>query len=117
MRFLIDECVGTEVVYYLRSQGYDSASVTENLPSADDRDVLSWAVREDRILITNDTDFGELVFRDGYAHRGLVLLRLKDDHGANQVRILVSVLSKYPDQLAGHFVVVTDDSVRIRFAP
>lgn len=63
MRFLIDESAGIGVTEYLRTAGHDVLAVAELSPEIDDEIVLAWAVRETRILVTNDKDFGELVFR------------------------------------------------------
>ncbi len=76
--------------------------------------ILAWAVDGERILITNDKDFGELVFRRGQAHQGILLFRLQDESAVNQVRILSQVLDKYADRLPGHFVVITESRIRIR---
>ena len=63
MRFLVDECTGPAVAQWLRIQNHDVISVYDEIRGADDRDVIRKAFEQDRILITNDKDFGELVFR------------------------------------------------------
>jgi predicted nuclease of predicted toxin-antitoxin system len=63
MQFVVDESTGSAVVDYLRSLGHDVLAVAEAMPQADDSDILDQAAIEERILITNDKDFGELVFR------------------------------------------------------
>ena len=65
-------------------------------------------------FITNDKDFGELVFRSGQAHHGVILLRLHDERPANRVRVVKAVLEKWADRLAGSFTVATESGVRIR---
>jgi len=62
IRFLADESCDFLVVRSLRSAGYNVVAVAESFPSAPDREVLRVAVKEDRILITEDSDFGEWVF-------------------------------------------------------
>lgn len=56
-------------------------SIYDELPRLPDEDILAFAVRDDRIVITNDKDFGELVFRDRRPHRGVILLRLANRSG------------------------------------
>ena len=51
MKFIVDECTGM--------------AVAEIMPQAEDHTILTKAVKEGRILITNDKDFGELIFRRG----------------------------------------------------
>jgi predicted nuclease of predicted toxin-antitoxin system len=75
MRFLVDECTGPVVAQWLRSQGHDVFSVYDDAQGADDESILRLACSEDRIVITCDKDFGELVFRDELPHEGVVLLR------------------------------------------
>jgi hypothetical protein len=58
--------------------------------------------------------FGEKVFRERRPHHGVVFLRLADERAANKIRILVRLLELHGDEIAGHFVVVTE--TRIRFA-
>ena len=84
------------------------------MPRADDPDVLARAAREDRVLVTNDKDFGELTFRGGKAHAGVLLLRLHDESPANRVRVVRAVLAQWADRLAGSFTVATENEVRFR---
>ena len=53
--------------------------IYQGSPGLDDSDVLSLAVEDDRILITADKDFGEMVFRERRLHKGIILLRLADE--------------------------------------
>jgi predicted nuclease of predicted toxin-antitoxin system len=68
MRFLVDECTGPAVADWLKSQGHDVVSVFEEFRGIDDENVIKICVDEKRILITNDKDFGEKVFREGVPH-------------------------------------------------
>jgi len=114
MQFVVDESAGVAVVEYLRDAGHDVLAVAEIMPQADDRDILALAAREKRILVTNDKDFGELVFRSGQAQHGIVLLRLRDESPACRVRVIRNVMEHHADRLAGHFTVATESGVRIR---
>lgn len=74
MRFLIDECVARPLADALRQLFEDVVSVGETSPAAPDRDVLWRAVQERRILVTEDYDFGELVFRQGLDADAIVII-------------------------------------------
>jgi len=113
LRFLVDESTGPAVARWLRQQQHDVFSVYEQARGPDDAAVLQRAVSEDRILITNDKDFGELIFRDRRAQRGAVLLRLQDERAANKIETIRRLLEHYAEQLSGNFVVTTGTSVRI----
>jgi predicted nuclease of predicted toxin-antitoxin system len=112
MDFLVDECLGPIVARWLRNEGYDAVSIFEVARGFVDEDILAWAVREDRILLTADKGFGDLVFRDGHAHRGIILLRLDDETPQNVISALSDLLTYYADQIDHHFVVVSETGVR-----
>ncbi len=114
MKFLVDECTGTSVVACLRDEGHDAVAVVDIMPEADDEEILDRAVSEGRILVTNDKDFGEMVFRSGRVHRGVVLLRLRDERGENKVRMMKVVLAQVGERLSNHFVVATEAGIRVR---
>ena len=117
MELVVDECIGTLVSRWLRSEGYDTISIFEAARGSTDLDILSWAARENRIVITADKDFGDLVFRDSRPHRGVILLRLDDETPQNIIRVLAELLADYADEIDHNFVVVTETSVRINRGP
>ena len=78
MRFLVDECTGPLVANWLHDQGYEVFSVYDQARGLDDDKIIEKAFIENWILITNDKDFGEKVFRERQPHRGIVFLRLAD---------------------------------------
>jgi predicted nuclease of predicted toxin-antitoxin system len=114
MRVVVDECTGSVVARWLESLGHDVLSIGDDIPGLPDEDILDIAVRVDRVIITNDKDFGEMVFRDGRSHRGIVLLRLPDDRVRTKMAALARFLADIPDDLSSRFIVVTERSVRIR---
>ena len=65
MKFLADECCETSVVDALRTDGHDVLYAMESMRGATDEDLLTRAFAEERILLTEDKDFGELVYRLG----------------------------------------------------
>ena len=112
MRFLVDECTGPAVVGWLREQDHEVYSVFEEARGMDDSAILQKAFEENWILITNDKGFGEKVFRERLGHRGIIVLRLDDERASNKIATLLRLLGNYADQLADHFVVVTETQVR-----
>lgn len=112
MRFLVDECTGPALAGWLREQGHVVFSVFDQARGMDDDDVIAKAVAEDWLLVTNDKDFGEKVFRDRRIHRGVILLRLEDERAANKVAVLRRLLAGHGDRLADSFVVATETTVR-----
>jgi predicted nuclease of predicted toxin-antitoxin system len=101
------------VAHWLRDQQHDVFYVYEQERGMDDDDIIHKAFTEERILITNDKDFGEKVYRERRPHRGVVLLRLDDERVTSKIAVLQHLLASYPDLLAEQFVVVTDTAVRV----
>jgi predicted nuclease of predicted toxin-antitoxin system len=63
MRFLVDECTGSKVANWLRGKNHEVFSVFDEARGMTDDEVLTKAAGENWILITNDKDFGEMIFR------------------------------------------------------
>ena len=114
LRFLVDVNVGLCVVKWLREQGYDAAAVQEIDPFMRDRDIIALAVREDRIIITMDTDFGELIYRAGYRHRGILLLRMPGARKKDKITVMQWILDEYGTLLRDNFCVYSAGRLRIR---
>ena len=114
IRFLLDESVDFPLGRYLSALGHDVTAIAHDYPQAlKDQDVLAIAQAEQRVLITNDTDFGELIFRRRLPHAGVILFRLgQQDLGIKQAW-LDHVLDAHAEQLT-RFVVVTERGIRIR---
>lgn len=112
--FIVDESTGAAVAEYLRDVGHDVLAVAEAIPQTPDEDILAKAANEQRILVTNDKDFGKLVYRSGRAHSGIVLFRLRDESVENRVRQMRLLLTRYAERLPGNFIVATEVGVRIR---
>lgn len=113
MRFLVDECTGPAVAKWLRSLHHDVFSIYDETRGLDDESIIKKANLENYILITNDKDFGEIVFRMRKPHKGVILLRLEDEQSENKISVLQQVLESYSDKLADNFTIVTEKTVRI----
>jgi predicted nuclease of predicted toxin-antitoxin system len=115
--WLADENIDQALVERMRAAGHDVAYVAELSPGIPDQEVLELARLEGRLLLTSDKDFGELVYRQGLATSGVVLLRLPGlDRGAAVERVLAAVADAAA-QLRGRFSVVTPEATRVRKAP
>lgn len=113
-RFLADENIAAPIVEALRTAGWDTEYVTETMPGINDDAVLQWARTENRILLTEDKDFGELAFRLKRDNPGVLMLRLPGGHWAQHWARLRAVLDQYACRLEGRFVVVQTEKVRVR---
>lgn len=116
MKFLLDESADLPLAFHLRQLGHDVKAIARDYPrSLEDPDVLAIARQEQRILITNDRDFGELVFRQRLPHCGVILFRLEDERIPIKTAWLDHVLANHSDRLE-HFIVITHGGVRVRHA-
>jgi hypothetical protein len=113
LKFIVDECMGISVVQWLRNKHYDVISIIECMAGSADDAVLAKAVQENRILITADKDFGDIVFHQGARHCGIILLRLSDETPKNKLQALEELFEKHWDCLANNFVVVADAGIRV----
>jgi predicted nuclease of predicted toxin-antitoxin system len=114
MRFLVDECTGPAVARWLREQNHTVFSVYEQARGMEDDEIIEKAFNENWILITNDKDFGEKVYRERRPHKGVVLLRLEDERASRKIDVIGRLLKDYAEQLPNRFAVVTE--TRVRFA-
>lgn len=114
MRFIVDECTGPAVASWLKDSGHEVFSVYDEARGMSDNDIIRKAHKEEWILITNDKDFGEMVYRDRRLHRGVILLRLEDERSASKIKALSRLLASYSDRISETFLVVTEQ--RVRFA-
>ena len=114
MKFLADENIEQPVVEALRAAGHNVLCLTGTHRGLTDEQVLRRAESEGRILLTNDKDFGELVFRLHRLATGIVLLRLGTEEGIEKAARFIDILPSIEAQLPGHFAVVTEERVRLR---
>jgi predicted nuclease of predicted toxin-antitoxin system len=115
MRFMVDECAGPKLADWLSGEGHEVFSVYRQARGAEDDYVIRKAFDEGWILITNDKDFGEKIYRERRPHRGVVFMRLRNESASNKVVVMGKLLAEYSNKLANQFVVVTES--RVRFGP
>ncbi len=117
MRFLADESCDFAVVRTLRRAGFDVLSVLENAPRAEDSEVIELAVREERILLTEDKDFGRLVYSHGQETLGVIFLRFPTFARKQISRDVLDLVKQQGEKLVGSFVTVQPGRIRISHAP
>jgi len=117
MKILSDENIPKDIVTWLRSAGHDVLAAADIQPGAPDGDWVSRADREQRLILTSDKDFGELVFRDGLTSQGIVLLRLDDVVPAEMLSRSQDAWSVVEANPTGQFIVITPTKVRVRPLP
>ncbi len=114
MRFLLDVNIGSRIALALTEAGHDVLRMALHNAAAEDPEILALAVDEQRILVTCDRDFSELVFaRKSALPPGVIFLRFRARDVAMAVEKLMSVLDF--DTLKDHMTVI--DERRVRSTP
>ena len=119
MRFLADAGISPKTVDFLRLNGHEAVHVRElGMQRAPDRLLVEMAQAEDRILLTFDLDFGEILALGVVARPSVVLFRLSDERADSVNRRLEAVISEQAEALAsGALILVEDARYRIRRLP
>lgn len=119
MRFLVDEAVSWQVAHTLSEAGHDSIHVRDlGLAGSSDEQIMTVAARDDRTIITQDTDFGTLHFLGGGAKPSVVMLRLRDGKPGVQSGILLQRMPLFELEIKeGAIVIIGENVVRIRRLP
>ena len=117
MRFLSDECCDFAAVRILRAHGHDVLAVSEFQHRSIDKDVMDLALAEDRVLLTEDKDFGWLVFAGRMDSPGVILIRFPASVRNLLAEAVLKLVSEHASQLVGAFVVLQPGAARISFGP
>ena len=113
MRLIADENIPRIVVQWLRGQGHDVLYAAEDRVQTPDADLLNEAEALGYVILIEDKDFGELVFRDHLNSHGVILLRMENSPASFR-RAPATRLGQIERNLPGKFLVVTKSKLRIR---
>ena len=113
MRFLADESCDFAVVRALRAAGHDVHAVAELAFGSDDIVVMDLALREARILLTEDKDFGQLVYAYSRQSSGVIFIRYPANARKTLPRAVVNLIAEAKKELTCSFVVMSPGRVRI----
>ncbi|WP_375506794.1 DUF5615 family PIN-like protein [uncultured Nostoc sp.] len=118
MRFLANENFPLPSVRLLRQAGYDVASVTEDSPGIEDTEVLTRAANEQRVILTFDRDYGELIYRLRLpSPTGVIYLRFRPHTPEEPATLLLNLLEIEGLQFEERFTVLERDQIRQRPLP
>jgi len=117
LQFLADESCDFAVVRALRAEGYNVLAISEVTERSDDRELIEQAHREQRIPLTEDKDFGWLVYVSHADSSGVILIRFPGDARRTLVQAVMQVVDEQGPRLHRAFVVVQPGHVRISHRP
>ncbi len=115
IKILTDENISPKVVKFLRNFGLDVLDVKEqHWYGKEDEALLNIAYREQRFVLTHDSDFGTLAVNEGKPYYGILYLRLKNLKPTNVIRLCERVFHKDLDVSPGTILVIEETRIRIR---
>lgn len=116
VKLLADECVGLPTINLLRKLGYSVVTAKEVMLSGkDDLEILKWAIKNKRILITEDIDFGNIILYPPKLHHGIILLRFRHRFEDSIHNIISNLLQDLkPKDFKKTLIIVDPDKYRIR---
>ena len=118
--FVADESVDMGIVTYLQfyfkqdNNPQEIISIQNSFQGIQDDKVLQFAHNLKFILLTEDKDFGELVYRLKYPHHGIVLIRIKDMPREDRIRLAALTIKQHAEELKNTFSVITNNGIRIK---
>ena len=112
IKFLADVNVEKPIIDFLRKRGYDVKWIPDYNCEIPDEDLLEITNTEKRVLITNDKDFGELIFLQKRLSKGIILIRVKSQSVKIKLKLVKNLLQNYSNKILNHFVVITDKKLR-----
>ena len=114
MKFLIDVSLGCAVDDFMKNSVYDVICVRDINSNMEDIEILKLADRDNRIVVTMDKDFGELVYKHSIKHQGVLLLRLEDESAVEKITAITNILNKYPEQIQNSFCTYKNNLLRVK---
>jgi predicted nuclease of predicted toxin-antitoxin system len=117
LRFLADESCDFAIVRTLRASGYDVVAVAEFMQRSVDDELIAQAYRENRILLTEDKDFGWLVFVSHADSAGVILVRFPGNARQILGREALRLVQENAADLPNAFIVLEPGRVRISRKP
>ena len=118
MRFLANENIPLPSIRLLRQAGYDITAIIEDSPGIPDTSVLARAADEQRIILTFDRDYGELIYRQRLrSPSGIIYLRFQPQTPTEPAEVLLNLFQRKDLEFQQRFTVVSRDQIRQRNLP
>ncbi len=114
IQLIADENLDFSIIKSLRQKGFSVISILETYSGISDEEVLSIAVKNNAILITEDKDFGELVYRMKKIHFGVILVRLIGMSSIQKMTICTESIEKNIYEMQNSFSVISSQQTRIK---
>jgi len=116
MKFLSDECVYNTTTQLLRNWGHDVVTAQEaDLAGKPDEDILAYAVKHKRVLITIDMDFSNIRRFPPKSYIGIIVLKIRPRIAEKIYKVLEQVLRDVDgERLSKSLVIIDQSKYRVR---
>ncbi len=115
MKFLANENFPYPSVQLLLDKGFDVVAITKEMPGISDEEVMAFAKMENRIILTFDKDYGELIYKYGMKEPvSVVFYRYKGTDPEFAGTFLIDLLSESTVSLDNTFTVIDEKNIRQR---
>ncbi|HMB98433.1 MAG TPA: DUF5615 family PIN-like protein [Balneolaceae bacterium] len=111
---IFDENIDRQIIEKIRAAGYKTYAIREETPGISDREVIDIVRIKKGLLITEDKDFGELVFSHNIKNCSVMLLRYKKSDSDQVTEKIIRVLKNYYKDSANYFYTISGDRIRSR---
>ncbi|MBU4331777.1 DUF5615 family PIN-like protein [Patescibacteria group bacterium] len=112
LKFLADENIAPRVIAELIGYGYETRSIIDIKPGLSDDEIIKLAGRENRIILTHDKDFGNILKYPLKKHKGVILIRLKNQSPQNVIKYLVPLIKSQKEKLKDSLVILSEQGIR-----
>ncbi len=113
--FVADEHISSTTIDLLRKAGYSVISIREECPGATDFEILTLADQSSCVVITNDGDFGELIFKDKVQFSaGLIFFRFVSFRSDEMAEMILHRIEEYGDEFEGLYTTISRERFRQR---
>ena len=114
LKFIVDVCCGESFYLQLKLKSFDVIFADDIKVGLSDSEIILIAKDQKRIIITLDSDFGTLVFKDHYKHSGILYLRLKNELLKEKIAVFDWIMENYSEDLANNYSVYTSNNHQLR---
>ena len=118
MKLLIDENIHRKIIVALREENFSLVSVQESFSGIEDTEILNLSLNPPQVVITQDSDFGELIYKNNFRAFSVIYLRFIPIEITSIISILIDFLKENTqEKLKGKFVVLTIKKKRVNDLP
>ncbi|MBK8549712.1 MAG: DUF5615 family PIN-like protein [Ignavibacteria bacterium] len=117
IRFIADVNVHKDIILFLRKNNYKVDWIYDIDMRMSDREILELCFKESKVLLTNDKDFGDLVYHKSHKSKGVILFRGDEERRDSldlRIKYLRELLDFNSDKIYGYFTVITECNIRIK---